>query len=246
MSEMFDMADGYVAVEFEGMKLLRFDDKDVPDSVFALPEGMDSGTKKSAESMTVTKPPLCPLVGAHGDAKQLSAMLKPEANGWKLLEQATCLNMMKMRAENAIYQKGDAYIHINLSINVEGENGMIAKYRTNNMKVSHLEKGKIQGNRYQTALLERVGQNAMDIKLPNAMLSLTATKNVKDDLANFAKSVFDLSKFVPVKKSKPTADDALNSLGAMFGGKGGGQTGKAPSDADMQKAGEMLKGLFGK
>jgi|GEM_PF-1441205 len=246
MSEMFNIADGYVAMEFEGMKLLKFDEKSVPDSVFSLPVGMDMGKKMDRKGATVTKPPLCPIVGMHGASQQLSKMLKKSANGWNLIEDATCINMMKMRAENAIYKKGDAYIHINLSINVDGENGMIAKYRTSNMKVSNLEQGKIQGHRYQLGLLERVGQNAMDIKLPNAMLSLTATKNVKDNLATFAKSVFDLSQFIPVKKSKPTADDALKSLGAMFGGQGGGQAGKAPSDdADMQKAGEMLKGLFG-
>lgn len=246
LSEIINIKPGYVTVSFEGMKLKKYNDADIPDKVFALPAGMDVGKKlKGVQTTTVKKPPLCPLVGKHGDAKQLKKMLKTEVDGWKLIENGTCINMMKMRAENAIYQKGDAYIHINLSINVAGENGMIAKYRTNNMKVSNLQQGKIQGHRYQSALLNRVGQNAMDIKLSNAMLSLTATKNVKDELPLFAKSVFDLSQFVPIKKSKPTADDALKSLGGLLGGKGGGQADNAQNNADMQKAGEMLKGLFG-
>ena len=245
-STLLSIEKGTATVDFEGMKLLKYDDANIPNAVFALPKGMDVGKKpKGVQTTTVKKPPLCPLVGKHGDAKQLKKILKPEADGWKLIENGTCINMMKMRAENAIYQKGDAYIHINLSINVAGENGMIAKYRTSNMKISNLQQGKIQGARYQSALLNRVRQNAMDIKLPNAMLSLTATKNVKDELPLFAKSVFDLSKFVPIKKSKPTADDALKSLGAMFGEKRGAQREKAPSNADMQKAKEMLNGLFG-
>ena len=81
--------------------------------------------------VSVKKPPLCPLVGSHGEAQQLLEMLKPEANGWKQLSSATCMNMMKTKIENAIYQKGDYYIHINLSINAEDEKGMVAKYRIN-------------------------------------------------------------------------------------------------------------------
>jgi hypothetical protein len=155
------------------------------------------------------------------------------------------MNMMGMQVENAIYQKENSYIHIGLSINVDGENGMIAKYRKNNMKVDHLKRGKIEGMEYQTGLLELIGQNVMDIKLPNAMLTLTATRNCKDDLSDFAKEALDLSKFVPVKKTKPSADDALKALGAIFGGDGASNN-KASDSADMQKAGELLKGLFGK
>lgn len=243
LSAFMNIEKGYATIAIEGMELVKYDDSKIADSVFALPAGMAVGEKSSALNSTVKKPPLCPLVGAHGNALQLSNMLKKSVNGWNLIENATCINMMKMRAENAIYQKNGAYIHVNLSINVEGENGMIAKYRTNSMKISNLQQGKIQGNRYQSALLERVGQNAMDIKLPNAILTLTATKNTKDDLARFAKSAFDLSQFVSVEKSKPTADDALKSLGAMFGG--GERSANAPSNTDMQKAGELLNGLFG-
>ena len=246
LSSILNVAKGYVTIGFDGMELAKFDDAEIPDSVYALPAGMDVGKKiKGAKSTVVTKPPLCPITGSHGEAKQLSQMLKPEANGWKKLSNATCLNMMKMTVENAIYQKGDSYIHINLSINVEDEKGIVATYRTNNMEISDHKKGKIQGNRYQSAYLKRAKQNAIDIRLNNAMLTMSATGSEKVDLASFADSVLDLSKFVPVKKSKATADDALKSLGGLFGG-GQGGSGKAPSNADMEKAGEMLKGLFGK
>lgn len=253
LSSLLNIKNGYAAIGFDGMELVKYSDVDIPKSVFALPAGMNVGEKikngqKNHGVYTVKKPPLCPIVGSHGRAKRFDAMLKERTGGWKKIESAACIDMMKMYMENAIYQKGDAYIHLSLAVNVDGENGMIAKYKLNNMKVSHLQRGKIQGHRYQSGFLERVGQNAMDIKLPNAMLSLTATKNVKDDLTTFAKEVLDLSKFVPVKKSKPSADDALKSLGAMFGGQGGGNHGggQAPNNADMQKAGEMLKGIFGK
>jgi len=245
LSSILAIEKGYVTIGLEGMELVKFDTSNIDSSLYVLPKGMNVSNNKSGVYI-VQKPPLCAIVGSHGKAKQLDAMLKKSANGWKKIESATCMNMMKMYMENAIYQKGDSYIHISLSVNVEGENGMIAKYKLGNLKVSNLQRGKIEGHRYQLGHLERVGQDAMDIKLPNAMLSLTATKNVKDNLADFAKSVFDLSKFTPVKKSKPSADDALKSLGAMFGGQGDGhhQSGGV-NQADIQKAGEMLKGLFG-
>ena len=243
-STLFNIAPGYVVVSFEGMELVKFDDADISDIVYALPKGMDMG-KKTVNAVAVKKPPFCPLTGEHGKALQLNKMLKPEANGWKLIENGTCMNMMKMRVENVIYQKGDAYIHISLSVNVEGEQGIIATYKRKNMNVSNLQRGKIQGKRYQAGLLELMGQNVMDIKLSNAMITLTATKNVKDALPDFSKSIFDLSKFRAVKKSKANANDTLKEIGNIFGGQSG-EKGKKPSDAEMQKAGEMLKGLFGK
>jgi hypothetical protein len=242
-SSIFNIAPGHVTVSFEGMKLVKFDDANIPDTVYTLPKGMNTG-KSTAKVAAVKKPPFCPMTGKHGEASQLNKMLKPEANGWKRIESGTCMNMMKMRVENVIYQKGDTYIHISLSVNVEGEQGIIATYKTRNMNVSDLQRGKIQEKRYQAGFLELVGQNAMDIKLSNAMITLTATKNVKDALPDFAKTVFDLSKFVAVKKSKANADDALKELGNVFGGKSAGK-GEMPSNADMQKAGEMIKGLFG-
>jgi len=245
LSSIINISKGYVTIGFDGMELAKFDESDIADSVYALPKGMAVDTT-SGKTATVKKPPLCAITGKVGEAKQLSSMLKPSANGWKQLSSAMCLNMMKMTVENAIYQKGDSYIHINLSINVEDEKGIVATYRTNNMEISDHKKGKIQGNRYQSAYLKMAKQNAIDIRLNNAMLTMSATGSTKVDLASFSDNVLDLSKFVPVKKSKATADDALKSLGGMFGGQGGSSNGNAPSNADMEKAGEMLKGLFGK
>jgi hypothetical protein len=240
LSSLMNIEKGYVTIAFEGMELVKFDDADISDSVYALPADMDVGKKTG---VSVEKPPLCPLVGSHGEAQQLSQMLKPEANGWKQLASATCLNMMKMRIENAIYQKGDSYIHINLSINVEDEKGIVATYRTNGMEIQNHKKGKIQGNRYQAAYLKRSKHDAMDIRLKNAMITMSTTGNDKVDLVAFSKAVFDLSKFVPVEKSKATADDALKSLGGLFSGDAS-QSGESTKDA--KTAEEILKGLFGK
>ncbi len=249
LGKIMNISKGYVAIAFDGMKLVKYDASDIPDTLFALPPGVNMGDKLQIgkQSTAVKKPPLCPIVGAHGKAKQLDAMTKESVQGWKRIESASCGSMMKMGIENAIYQKGDTYIHLSLSVNVHGESGMIAKYRTSNMKISGLKRGKIEGMHYQSAFLERIGQSAMDIKLPNAMLTLTATQNAKVDFPEFAKAALDLKKFVPVKKSKPSADDALKSLGEMFGGHGGSHHSSGQSSqADMQKAAEMMKGLFGK
>ncbi len=246
-SKFMNIADGYVAISFDGMKLVKYDNSDIPDSLFALPKGVDESSKLIAgkKSSTVKKLPLCPMVGSHGKAKQLSVMLKDSADGWKKIESGTCMEMMKMSLESAIYQKGNSYIYITLSINSEGEKGIVATYRNNNLPIKGLKRGKIEGNRYQTAYLVKAKQYAMDIRLKNAMLTLSLSGDEKVDLPTFAKEAFDLSKFVPVKKSKPTADDALKSLGNMFGG-GQYGNGKAPNSEELQKAGEMLKGLFGK
>jgi len=246
LSSILNIAKGYVTIGFDGMELVKFDDADIPDSVYALQKGMavDTTSGKTVTA-TVKKPPLCAITGKVGEAKQLSSMLKPSANGWKQLSSAMCLNMMKMTVENAIYQKGDSYIHINLSINVEDEKGIVATYRTNNMEITDHKKGKIQGNRYQSAYLKMAKQNAIDIRLNNAMLTMSATGSEKVDLASFADNVLDLSKFVPVKKSKATADDALKSLGALFGG-GGSSKSSGTNPKDAKAAEEMLKGLFGK
>lgn len=243
-SALFSIKEGTATVDFEGMTLVKYDDADISDEVFALPSGMDAGKKvKSAKTTTAKKPPLCPLTGKHGDAKQLKKMLKPEVDGWKLVENGTCMNMMKMRMENAIYQKGDTYIHIALSVNVEDEKGIVAAYKVNDLNVKGLKRGKIQGHKYQSAYLPKAKMSAMDIRLSNAMLTLSYNAEDAFDIASFAKKAFDLSKFVPVKRSKANGNDAMKSLGNMFGGQGGGS---GASEADMKKAGEMLNGLFGK
>jgi hypothetical protein len=245
LATLLNIKDGYAVISFEGMQLIKYSDNNIPDEVFALPEGIKiKQTQNKHMDTTVKKPPLCPMVGTHGSAKQLLQILKPEADGWKIIENATCINMMNMQLENVIYQKGNGYIHISLSINVDGENGMIATYKMNHMKVSNLQRGKIQGLRYQSGFLEQIGQNVMDIKLQNAILTLTATKNVKDDLNSVAKDILDLSKFKPVKRTKPSADDALKSLETMFGGSSSSAN-QAPSNADMQKAQKMLNGILG-
>ena len=245
LAALMNIAPGYVTIAFDGMKLVKFDEEDIPDSIFALPKGMDVGKKLSDGKAIVKQPPLCPMTGSQGVAKQLSQMLKPSANGWQQLSSAMCLNMMKMTVENAIYKKGDSYIHMSLSINIEDESGIVATYRTQNMEISNHKKGKVQEKRYQSAYLKRAKQNAIDIKLNNAMLTMSVTGSEKVDLASFADNVLNLGKFVPVKKSKATADDALQSLGAMFGGQGASPQGN-PSNEDMQKAGEMLNSFFGK
>ncbi|KAB7890080.1 hypothetical protein [Poseidonibacter ostreae] len=240
LSSIMNIEKGYVTIAFEGMELVKFDDAEISDSVYALPASMNVDKKTE---VSVKKPPLCPLVGSHGEAQQLLEMLKPEANGWKQLSSATCMNMMKTKIENAIYQKGDYYIHINLSINAEDEKGMVGKYRINDMEIKNYKKGKIQGKRYQAAYLKKSKHDAMDIRLENAMLTMTTTRNDKVDLVEFSKAVFDLSKFIPVEKSKATADDALKSLGGLFDG-GTSQSEENPKDT--KTAEEMLKGLFGK
>jgi hypothetical protein len=45
ISSVFDIADGYVTIAFEGMTLVKYDDSDIPDAVFVLPKGMDMGAK---------------------------------------------------------------------------------------------------------------------------------------------------------------------------------------------------------
>ena len=240
LSSLMSIEKGYVTIAFEGMELLKFDDAEIFDSVYALPPSMNVDKKTE---VSVKKPPLCPLVGSHGEAQQLLEMLKPEANGWKQLLNATCMNMMKTKIENAIYQKGDYYIHINLSINAEDEKGMVAIYRINDMEIQNYKKGKIQGKRYQAAYLKKSKHDAMDIRLENAMLTMTTTRNDKVDLVEFSKAVFDLSKFIPVEKSKATADDALKSLGGLFDG---GASNNDENSKDTKTAEEMLKGLFEK
>lgn len=45
LSSLFNIAEGYVVVSFDGMKLVKYDGADIPDSVFVLPAGTDIGEK---------------------------------------------------------------------------------------------------------------------------------------------------------------------------------------------------------
>jgi hypothetical protein len=242
MGSFFNIKKDYVLLSASDMNLVKFDDSLVDANLFILPNSISKKTSKTKTKSVIKKPALCPLSKSLGKAKQLSQMLKPSENDWKLLESGTCLNMMNMTLENAIYQKNNAYIHMSLAINLEDEKGIVATYRNNNLKIKDDKKGKIQGKRYQSAYLEKAQQYAMDIKLQNAILTMSKIGNEKIDFSAFANKTLDLKQFVPVDKKRPNAQDALKELGNMFGGKKGSSM---PGDKDIKAAEEMFKGLMG-
>jgi len=47
LSSLVNIEKGYVTIAFDGMELIKFDETDIPDSLFALPTGMDIGKKLS-------------------------------------------------------------------------------------------------------------------------------------------------------------------------------------------------------
>lgn len=47
LSALINIEKGYVTIAFDGMELIKFDEADIPDSLFALPVGMDIGKKLS-------------------------------------------------------------------------------------------------------------------------------------------------------------------------------------------------------
>ncbi len=49
LSALMNIEKGYVTIAFDGMELIKFDEADIPDSLFALPVGMDIGKKLSPE-----------------------------------------------------------------------------------------------------------------------------------------------------------------------------------------------------
>jgi len=194
----------------------------------------------------IKKPPVCAIVGKHGKAKMLLSIIKQSADGWKLIDSATCSNMMGMHLENALYQKGDGYIHLSLSVNDPHNQGLIATYKVRGLSITGLKRGKLQGHRFQMAHLDMAGVKALDIKLPNAMLELTATDNVTDNLEKEANTLLNLSKFKPVKRTKPNPQNALKDLNKMFGGGNHNKGANMPSQKDLQKMQDMMKQMMGR
>lgn len=199
IGSLFNIKEGYVLLSASDMNLIKFDDSLLDSKLFVLPNSLNEKAVEETNSV-IMKPELCPLTGTVGKAKQLSQILKPTSNDWELLESGTCLNMMNMTLESAIYQKNNAYIYMSLAINLEDEKGIVTTYRNNNLKIKDYKKGKIQGKYYQTAYLEKAHQYAMDIRLDNAILTMSEIGDEKLDFADFANKVLDLKKFVPVIK----------------------------------------------
>ncbi len=247
---MYEIKDGYVLVAGDDFKMTHLDKNDLPDTLFSV-SGVTSVPVSLGEIkkpiVHIKKPPVCAIIGKHGKANMLLSIIEQSADGWQLIDSGTCSDMMGMHLENALYQKGDGYIHLSLSSNDPENQGLIATYKVRGLSITGLKRGKIEGHRYQMAHLDMAGVKALDIKLPNAILELTVTDNVTDDLEKTANVLLNLSHFKPVKRTKANPQDAFKDLGKMFGGKGGSSHPSGqPSQADMQKAAEMMKGLFGK
>lgn len=213
MSSLFNLKDGYVLLSSDEMSLVNFNTLEIDKNLFTL-EGDDKDETK--ETVTVSKPSLCPLTTSIEEAKQLSKILKPTSGDWNLLESGTCLNMMNMRLENAIYQKNNSYIRVSLAINIEDEKGIVATYRNNDLEIADYKKGKVQGKRYQSAYLKKAQQYAMDIRLENAMLTMDVIGKEDVNFEEFANNAFDLKQFTPIEKKKASDEDLLKDLGNMF------------------------------
>jgi len=245
---MYEVKEGYVMVAGDGFKITNFDTKDLPDTLFTANAAakVPSIGQIKKPVIHIKKPPVCAIVGKHGKAKMLLSMIKQSVDGWKLIDSATCADMMGMHLENALYKKGDGYIHLSLSVNDPHNQGLIATYKVRGLSITGLKRGKLQGHRFQMAHLDMAGVKALDIKLPNAMLELTATDNVTDDLEKEADALLNLSKFKPVKRTKANPQDALKDLGKMFGGSKHQNGANMPSQKDLQKMQDMMKQMMGK
>ena len=249
LENMYEIKDGYVLVAGDGFKITKLDKKDLPDTLFAInsknrvPSSLGQIKKPIVH---IKKPPVCAIVGKHGKAKMLLNIIKPNVDGWKLIDNGTCSDMMGMHLENALYQKGDGYIHLSLSINDPHNQGLIDTYKVRGLSITGLKRGKLQGYSFQKAHLDMAGVKALDIKLPNAMLELTATDNVMDNLEKEANNLLNLSKFKPVKHTKPNPQDALKDLGKMFGGGNHQNSANMPSQKDLQKMQDMMKQMIGR
>ena len=245
---MYEIKDGYVMVAGDGFKITSLSKKDLPDALFTINKSTkipNSITKIKKPVIHIKKPPVCAIIGKHGKAKMLLNIIKPNVDGWKLIDNGTCSDMMGMHLENALYQKQDGYIHLSLSVNDPHNQGLIATYKVRGLSITGLKRGKLQGHRFQMTHLDMAGVKALDIKLPNAMLELTATDNVTDNLEKEANNLLNLSKFKPVKRTRANPQDALKNLGKIFGGKH--QNGaNMPSQKDLQKMQNMMKQMMGK
>ena len=245
---MYEVKNGYVMVAGDGFKITNFDTKKLPNILFTTNTTAKIATIGEIKKpiIHIKKPPVCAIIGKHGKAKMLLSITKPSVDGWKLVDSATCADMMGMHLENALYKKGDGYIHLSLSVNDPHNQGLIATYKVRGLSITGLKRGKLQGHRFQMAHLDMAGVKTLDIKLPNAMLELTATDNVTDDLEKEANTLLNLSKFKLVKHTKANPQDALKDLGKMFGS-GKHQNGaNMPSQKDLQKMQNMMKQMMGK
>jgi len=246
---MYEVKEGYVIVAGDGFRVTNLDKSDLPDTLFAASGNSSAPThigQTKKPLIHIKKPPVCAIIGKHGEATMLHSIAKSSADGWKMIDSGTCSDMMGMHLENALYQKGDGYIHLSLSVNDPHNQGLIATYKLRGLSITGLKRGKLQGHRYQMARLDMAGIKALDIKLPNALLEVTATENVTDDLLKTADDLLHLADFKPVKRTMANPQDALKDVEKMFGGKGGSTPPSGgPSQEDLKKAAEMMKGLFG-
>ena len=234
-ASFLELKDGYAIVETDGMKLKEFNTKSVDNSLFSLPNNLKPINHKSSKQTASSKAlKACPIGGTGKKSTKLSAMLKENIDGWKLIENQSCINMMGMLVEGAVYKKGNEFTRLTLSVNVEGENGLIAKYKMNNMKMSDYKRGKINGFKYQMAHVGLANEYVLDIRLPNALLSLDSFTN--KNLDKFAKEL-NLSKFKAVKKSSPQ-EQMQKSLQNI-------KIPKGQNTKELQDAMKQLQNMFG-
>ena len=230
-SSFLDLQNGYAIVEAEGMHLNEFNTNNVDSSIFELSHKVSQPTKTIYKNVP-TNFKACSLGSTGQKAVKMSPILSNTINDWKLIDNKTCINVMGMRVEGAIYKKGNEFTRLTLSINVDGENGLIAKYKMNNMQISDYKRGKINGFKYQMAHVGLANEYVLDIKLPNAILSLDSPTN--QELDRFVKNL-KIDQFEGVKKTTPE-----KHMKKVF------KNSNLQNSKDMRQMNEMLQNLMGK
>ncbi len=198
-ANFLEIKKGYAIVQSDDMRLKSFDTKRVDDAIFVLPKAQKS-TVKETKSSSKKALKACPIGGTGKKSIKLTPMLKEDIDGWRLVENQNCIDTLGMLTEGAVYKKGDEFTRITLSVNVDGEIGIIEKYKRDNMKMSGYKRGNIEGFGYQMAHVGLANEYVLDIKLPNAMLSIDSFTN--KNLYNFAKGL-KLRNFKATKKTAP-------------------------------------------
>jgi len=227
----------YAPLSDSSMRLVKADSRTIPAKAFAVPAGAVASHKSGGSRTAVGgEPPYCAPFGPQGKPLKLTPLLG-QAPGWQLLKSNNCSKLAGQILDHALYKKGNTYILVSLGINIPGNQGVVANNRRSGLKIEGYKKGRLQGFRYQGGYLSLAGQEALDIRLDgNAILELSATGG-RPDLVAFAKRALNLKAYKPVAKTDPYQE--------MMGAQKGGPSTTDEMQQQMQKAAEMLKGLFG-
>ena len=184
------MGNGYVLIKTGELKLISYNEKSLPVSIFAINSELNKKEEvELAKNINGCFTNVCCNKKSNTSTK-ITSYLNEHTNNWKLEKTAKCLNISEQNIESALYTRFSKKVIVEITTGSNVPAGKIASLNEQGIKIENYSEKNLKGYKTVNAYLPNVDATITDIMLPNTTISIFAKGKI--ELYDFAKEVLKL------------------------------------------------------